>query len=67
LTTRSELYTRSESRRAKPRFGWDFALGIFTLGYVLFELFGGMDSPIVSLLVIVVVAWRLVQPHLDRH
>ena len=67
MITRSEPCIKSErapTRRASPTLGQDFALGVGALGYVLIALFDDVESPVITLLVIVFIAYWLVRPHL---
>jgi hypothetical protein len=67
LITRLEPCVKSErapTRRASPTLIQDVALGVGALGYVLIALFDDVESPLITLLVVVLVAYWLVRPHL---
>ena len=53
--------TPAESRRT--RVGWDVTLGLCATGYLALVLFDDVESPLLSLALIILVAYVLVQPH----
>jgi hypothetical protein len=57
--------TPAHSRRSRG--AWDVALGVFAAGYLALVLFDGVDSPLLSLTLILVVAYELIQPRLPNH
>jgi hypothetical protein len=70
LTTRPEYCTkpdRPDTRRASLPLFWDVALGLGAVGYVLFALFDGLYSPLMSLIVAGVIAYGLIRPHRRQH
>ena len=71
MTTRSEPCTKPEyeAARAPARTSplvWDAVLCLSVLAYVVLTLFGGFDSPLLSLAVVFVVGRRLFQPRNGR-
>jgi len=44
---------------------WDVTLGLCVLAYVALVLFDDVESPLLSLVLIVVVAYQLIQPRLQ--
>ena len=75
MITRLESYTNDvvqgapSPRTATPadcrrvRVGWDVALGLCATGYLALVLFDDVESPLLSLALIILVAYVLVQPH----
>ena len=53
--------TPADSRRM--RVGWDVTLGLCAAGYLALVLFDDVESPLLSLALIILVAYVLVQPH----
>jgi hypothetical protein len=45
---------------------WDLTLGLATVGYVLFVLFGDIDSPLLGMALIILVGHELLQTHLNK-
>jgi hypothetical protein len=43
--------------------GWDVALGLCATAYLAFVLFDDVESPLLSMALIFLVAYALVQPH----
>ena len=78
MTTRLESYTNDavqgapsthaetppESRRT--RVGWDVTLGLCAVGYLALVLFDDVESPLLSMALIFLVAYALIHPHV-RH
>ncbi len=50
-----------DSRRA--RVGWDVTLGLCAVAYLAFVLFDDVESPLLSIALIVLVAYTLIEPH----
>jgi hypothetical protein len=79
LTTRLESYTNdaqgaaparaeaadreSDSRGARSQVGRDLTLGLCAIGYLAFVLFDDVESPLLSMALIFLVAYALIQPH----
>jgi hypothetical protein len=53
----------SESRGAQSQVGRDVTLGLFAIGYLGFVLFDDVESPLLSMALIFLVAYALIQPH----
>jgi hypothetical protein len=53
--------TPADSRRV--RLGWDVALGLCAAGYLALVLFDDVESPLLSMALIFLVAYALIQPH----
>ena len=53
--------TSADSRRV--RMGWDVALGLCAAGYLALVLFDDVESPLLSMALIFLVAYALIQPH----
>ena len=53
--------TPPESRRT--RVGWDVTLGLCAVAYLAFVLFDDVESPLLSIALIVLVVYALIQPH----
>ena len=53
--------TPADSRRV--RVGWDVALGLCGAGYLALVLFDDVESPLLSMALIMLVAYTLIQPH----
>lgn len=51
------------SRGARSQAAWDVTLGLFALAYVVVVLFDDVESPLLSLALVVLVAYELIQPH----
>jgi hypothetical protein len=51
------------SRDVRAHVAWDVALALFTFGYLALVLFDDVESPLLSLALIFVVAYELIQPH----
>ena len=57
--------TTADSRRAWAY--WDIALGLFAAAYVTVVLFDDVESPLLTLALIVLVGYELIRPHMrDR-
>ena len=54
----------SASRRVRSRVARDVTLGLFASAYLAFVLFDDVESPLLSIALIVLVAYALIQPHL---
>jgi hypothetical protein len=54
--------TPADSRRM--RVGWDVTLGLCATAYLAFVLFDDVESPLLSMALIFLVAYALIQPHL---
>ena len=54
--------TTADSRWARAC--WDIALGLFAAAYVTVVLFDDVESPLLTLLLIVLVGYELIRPHL---
>jgi hypothetical protein len=79
LITRLESYTNDAVREAtapqvrpaqnggssgvRTHVAWDVILALCTLGYLALVLFDDVESPLLSLALIAVVAYELIQPH----
>ena len=79
MTTRLESYTNearsvaparaealdreSDPRGARSQVGRDLTLGLCAIGYLAFVLFDDVESPLLSLVLIFLVAYALIQPH----
>jgi hypothetical protein len=69
LITRLECCTReAEAASAPPvsrrvRAYWDVALGLGAIAYLLFVLFDDVESPLLSLALLILVAHELFEPH----
>lgn len=46
---------------------WDITLAVCALGYLAVVLFANVESPVLSLTFIVLVAYELIQPRLHHH
>ena len=46
------------------RVGWDVTLGLCATGYLAFVLFDDVERPLLSMALIFLVAYALIQPHL---
>jgi hypothetical protein len=76
LITRLESYTNDVVQGApspqaenpagsrRVRVGWDVTLGLCAVAYLAFVLFDDVVSPLLSLALIILVAYVLIQPHL---
>ena len=69
MITRLESCTRDTASPASTERGrvlswWDIALGVCTVAYLTLVLFDDVESPLLSLALIVLVAYALIQPHL---
>jgi hypothetical protein len=77
LITRLESCTREAARRAaspgatgtsnvggRVRAYWDLALGVCAVAYLTLVLFDDVESPLLSLALIILVTNALLQPHL---
>ena len=53
----------SESRGARSQVAWDVTLGLCAIAYLALVLFDDVESPLLSLALIVLVAYELIQPH----
>jgi hypothetical protein len=53
----------SESRGARSQVGRDVTLGLCAIAYLTFVLFDDVESPLLSLALIILVAYVLIQPH----
>jgi hypothetical protein len=53
--------TPADSRRV--RVGWDVALGLCAAVYLALVLFDDVESPLLSMALIFLVAYALIQPH----
>lgn len=49
------------SRRV--RMGWDVTLGLCAVAYLAFVLFDDVESPLLSIALIVLVVYALIEPH----
>jgi hypothetical protein len=49
------------SRRV--RVGWDVTLGLCAVAYLAFVLFDDVESPLLSIALIVLVVYALIEPH----
>ena len=79
MTTRLESYTNdaqgvaqaraealdreSDPTVARSRVGRDLTLGLCAIGYLAFVLFDDVESPLLSMALIFLVAYALIQPH----
>ena len=74
MITRLESYTNdvqgvaparveAPADSGRVRVGWDVALGLCAAGYLALVLFDDVESPLLSLVLIFLVAYALVQPH----
>jgi hypothetical protein len=43
--------------------GWDVTLGLCAVAYLAFVLFDDVESPLLSITLIVLAAYALIQPH----
>jgi hypothetical protein len=70
LITRLESCTkepdREEAGRAGHRVVWDVLLGLGGAVYVGLVLFDGIESPLLSVVLIVATGYEMVKPHLSR-
>ena len=63
-STHTESPTQeSASRRVRSRAAWDVTLGLCAAAYLAFVLFDDVESPLLSIALIVLVAYALIQPH----
>jgi hypothetical protein len=46
--------------------GWDVALGLFAAAYLALVLFDDIESPLLSMALIFLVAHALIQPHVRK-
>ena len=53
----------SDSKGARSQVGRDLTLGLCAIGYLAFVLFDDVESPLLSLVLIFLVAHALIQPH----
>jgi hypothetical protein len=53
----------SASRRTRSQVAWDVTLGLCAIAYLALVLFDDVESPLLSLALIVLVAYELIQPH----
>jgi hypothetical protein len=51
------------SSGVRTHVAWDVTLALCTLGYLAMVLFDDVESPLLSLALMVVVAYELIQPH----
>ena len=51
-------------RRERSRAAWDITLGLSASAYLVFVLFDDVESPLLSMALIFLVAYALIQPHL---
>ena len=56
----------SASRRVRVRVVWDVTLGLCAAAYLALVLFGDVESPLLAMALIFLVACALIQPHV-RH
>jgi hypothetical protein len=75
LTTRLESYTndvvqgapsahaRVPTASRRVRVFWDVTLGLCAAAYLALVLFDDVESPLLSLMLIILVAYELIQPH----
>ena len=75
MITRLESYTKNAVQGApsepagtpadcrRVRVGWDVALGLCATAYLAFVLFDDVESPLLSMTLIFLVAYALIQPH----
>ena len=75
MITRLESYTNDADQGApsthahapadstRARVGWDVTLGLFAAAYLAFVLFDDVESPLLSMALIFLVAHALIQPH----
>ena len=54
----------SAARRVRSQVAWDVTLGLCASAYLAFVLFDDVESPLLSIALIFLVAYELVQPHL---
>ena len=78
MITRLESYTndviqRASSARAgttadsrRVRVVWDVTLGLCAAAYLALVLFDDVESPLLSMALIFLVAYALIQPHVRR-
>ena len=52
---------QGDSRRT--RVGWDVTLGLCAVAYLAFVLFDDVESPLLSIALMVLVAYALIEPH----
>jgi hypothetical protein len=71
LITRLESYTNDAvqgappaPRRVRSQVAWDVTLGLCAFAYLAFVLFDDVESPLLSMALIFLVAYALIQPHL---
>lgn len=77
MITRLESYTRDAEQRAqlaapaettaesrRARAYWDVALGVFAAAYLAVVLFDDVESPLISLALMILVAHELIRPHM---
>ena len=60
----SSARTEAPAGSRRARVGWDITLGLCGLGYVAVVLFDDIESPLLSMALIFLVAYTLIQPHL---
>ena len=53
----------SDCRGARSQVGRDLTLGLCAIGYLAFVLFDDVESPLLSLVLLFLVAYALIQPH----
>ena len=70
MITRLESYTKVAvqstplaPRRVRSQVAWDVTLGLCATAYLALVLFDDVESPLLSLALIVLVAYELIQPH----
>ena len=52
------------SKPARIRVGWDITLGLTALAYLVLVLFDDVESPLLSLLLVFLVAYALIRPYM---
>jgi hypothetical protein len=63
LISRPAYFTKA---RPAGRWIWDVVLGLGVLGYLALVLFDDVESPLLAMALIVLVAYELVQSHRGR-
>jgi hypothetical protein len=60
---RAEDQSENQADSRRVRVGWDVTLALCAVAYLAFVLFDDVESPLLSIALIVLVAYALIQPH----
>ena len=59
----AEDRSENQAEPRRVRMGWDVMLGLCAVAYLAFVLFDDVESPLLSIALIVLVAYTLIEPH----